>query len=150
MAADEQPQGPQDPRWQRAEQAVRSALAIEPQRNAFWNTLGVALQRQERWAEAEVAYRRATELSLERTEPFFSRAQALQRLGRSSEVGPMFERLLAARPRDVGLRLQLVNLSVQSNDLPAAAGLLRQVLAIEPTHAQAVAALAEIEARLRR
>lgn len=137
--------GGTDERLVRAEAELRTAVALAPRRFAFWNSLGFVLQCREQWAAAEQAYRRATELSSERVEPFVNRADALLRLGRAAEIGPMFDRWLATRPEDVPLRLQLVQQAMQRKNMPWAMSLLRDVLRIDPSHAQAAAALHELE-----
>ncbi|MBL8747510.1 MAG: hypothetical protein JNK78_00010 [Planctomycetes bacterium] len=95
---------PDDPRIAEAEAALRHALTVFPLRPAYWNSLSNMLAVQGRLAEAEEAMRHATELQTERVEPFLRRADLLNRLGRKNEIGPMFERLFAARPNDAALR----------------------------------------------
>ncbi|HEX5053638.1 MAG TPA: tetratricopeptide repeat protein, partial [Planctomycetota bacterium] len=139
-----------DPRLQRAEVLLRRAVELAPDDVAFLNTLGCVLKARGRWAEAEPCFHRATDLSTERIEPFFNRAEALERVGRGAEIGPMFDALLAARPMDVELRLRLVQFDLRANNPAKAMLRLREVLRIEPGHAQAAAALKELQARVGR
>ncbi|MEO6594577.1 MAG: tetratricopeptide repeat protein, partial [Planctomycetota bacterium] len=142
--------GVDDPRLQRAEIVLRTAVEMAPDDVAFANTLGYVLKTRGKWAEAEPFFRRATELSTARIEPFFNRAEVLERLGRAAEIAPMFDGLLAARPRDVELRLRLVEFDMRANNPSKVMARLQEVLRIEPGHAQAAAALKELQARVRR
>lgn len=150
MEFEKAPQGPGDPRLLRAVGLLRRAVELAPRRVVYWNSLGGALQRQERFAEAEAAFRRATELPFERSEPFLAHASVLFRLGRPAEANRLLQDLLARRPRDVPLRLELVRRAVASGDRDGAMALLRDVLRIDPAHAQAAQALRELEAAARR
>lgn len=137
---------PDDPRLPRAEAALRRALELEPNRVAFWNSLGVVHKYRGQWGLAEAAFARAIALSTERFEPYRNRAEALARLGRAAEIQPMFDRLLAARPRDAALRLQLAHLARAQSDLPRARALLQEVLRLEPGNPQAAALLRDLGA----
>lgn len=95
---------PDDPRVAEAEAALRRAVAGFPLRANYWNSLSNMLSVQGRFVEAEDAIRHATELQTERVEPFLRRAELLRQLGRTAEIRPMFDRLLAARPADAALR----------------------------------------------
>ncbi len=134
-----------DPRLRRAEEELVLALRLEPGNSASWNSLGYALSRRGDWTEAERAYQRATELSMEYTQPFLNRADALAHLGRTAEIQPMIDRLLAARPRDVALRQQLVQGALARGNVDLAKVLLRDLLRIDPHNQQAAAKLRELE-----
>lgn len=136
---------PDDPRLAEAEDVLRRCLAIKPKRADYWNSLAYVLRASGRLVAAEEAYRRTTELSTSRTEPFLYRAELLEQLGRSAEIGPMFARLLAARPRDVQLRLHLAEIDAKRRDLASSARLLREVLQIEPDNAKAATMLRQVE-----
>ncbi|MBZ0154547.1 MAG: tetratricopeptide repeat protein [Planctomycetes bacterium] len=133
-----------DPRLPRAEAALRRALELSPRRQAFWNSLGVVHELRQHWQQAEAAFRRATELGQERIEPFVGRARMLARLGRGAEIQPMFDALFQSRPDDVNLRLLYVNQLLQNGDRARAATMLREVLRIDPNHAEAAAALRQL------
>jgi Flp pilus assembly protein TadD len=130
-----------DPRLLEAESALRRAVSIKPGRASYWNSLGNVLVARGRLDEAEQAYRRSTELSTEHPPVFYQRAALLQQLGRQSEIAPMFDRLLAARPRDVDLRLSLADNAIRARSYDQARVLLQQVLALEPRNARATALL---------
>ena len=96
----------------RAEQVLRRAVALAPERTDAWNSLGFLLVAQQRWADAEAAYARVTELSTARVEPFLERGELLRRLGRKREIGPLFERL-ADDPRHAAIRAQIQQRAVE-------------------------------------
>lgn len=145
MDVERTPQGAADPRLGRAVAALERATALAPRRLAAWNALGAALLRQGRAADAERALARATQLPFERIEPFAMRAMVLRQLGRAAEAARMWSELLAARPRDTALRMQLAAAAAQDGDRAVAIARLREVVALEPGNAQAAAALRQLE-----
>jgi tetratricopeptide (TPR) repeat protein len=142
--------GRDDPRLAEAEALLRRRLVGSPRDLQCWNALGYVLRVTGRLAAAEDAYRHVTELSLDEVPSYFLRAQLLMGLGRGAEIGPLFDRLLAGRPRDVALRMNLAEMAQRNQDPGTAITMLEQVLAIEPGHAQAAASLQELKARLGR
>ncbi|MFY9342466.1 MAG: tetratricopeptide repeat protein [Planctomycetota bacterium] len=136
-----------DPRLARAVAGLQRAVELEPRRVAFWNTLGKALEHQQRWPEAEAAYRRAVALPYERIEPFVNLADVLVRLGRANDATALWSALLAARPADVALRLELARAAFARNDRAGAAVMLREVVRLEPGNAAAAQALRELAAK---
>ncbi len=136
---------PDDARLAEAARVLQLAVERKPQKAAFWNSLGFAEKARGRLSEAEQAYRHATELSTEQVAPFLQRADVLQQLGRQDEIAPMFQRLVAARPRDVDLRLYIAERDLQRRDVAAAVVLLQQVLAIDPSNQRAGALLQQAQ-----
>lgn len=144
---DRTPLGTDDPRLARAVALLQQAVAVQPRRVAWWNSLGAALLRQERWPAAEAAFAQATALPFEQLEPFVNRAEALRRLGRSAEVAAMWQQLLASRPRDVDLRARLAMSAMQNHDDTFARAMLQQILTIEPGRTDAVDALRRLDTK---
>ncbi|MBL8730500.1 MAG: tetratricopeptide repeat protein [Planctomycetes bacterium] len=137
---------PDDPRLAEAEAALRKSVTLKPRKAAYWTSLAYVWKQRGRLVDAEDAYRRATDLTTDHVEPYFFRAELLERLGRTSEVAPMFERLAAARPTDVPLRLRLAEIELRDRALEPAARWLREALRIEPGNARATAMLQQVQA----
>ncbi len=130
-----------DPIVEEGIRVMRRAVALDDDNAAFWNSLAYLLRARGARVEAEAAYRRVTDMSTDRVEPFIYRAELLEQLGRSSEIGPLFTRLLAARPRDADLRLHIADIDWKRRDFASVERLLNEVLAIDPGNARAAAAL---------
>jgi tetratricopeptide (TPR) repeat protein len=139
--------GGEDARLVEAEHVLRRALAERPSDAPFWNSLGGVLRARGRLAEAEDAYRHATELTTERSMPYLLRADLLAQLGRGAEMGPMFDRLLQARPKDVALRFELLDFFMKRGAVAPARTLMEDVLRIEPGHPQALQVLQQLQGR---
>jgi tetratricopeptide (TPR) repeat protein len=135
-----------DPRLAEAEAVLRKSLTLKPRKAAYWNSLAYVHKVRGRLPEAEDAYRHATELTTDHVEPFFFRAELLERLGRTAEIGPMFDRLAAARPQDAPLRLRFAEIELRDRSWAAAARWLQEVLRIEPGNGQATAMLEQVRA----
>jgi Flp pilus assembly protein TadD len=146
MEYERAPRGPDDPRLLRATTALQRAVELAPRRMAYWYALGGALWRRGRLLEAEAAYRRATALPFQRLEPFANLAELLAQLGRGHEVAALWQGLLAARPGDAELRVQLAQHVLGKGDRAGATTLLREALAIQPGFPAAVRLLRELEA----
>lgn len=146
LAANHEAEGgkPDDPRLDEAEVALRRALAAVPANTQYWNALGYVLKVHGDFAGAEDAYRRVTELRPPDATPWLLRAEMLERLGRRSEIGPVIEELLAARPTDVGLRLHLAERLRQGGDRDFALRLLQDVLYLDPGNAAASGMLRQL------
>jgi protein O-mannosyl-transferase len=132
-------------RLTRAVAALQVAVGLAPRRVAFWNTLAVALQRQENLVEAEAAFRRAIALPYERPEPIAGLVALLDATGRRAAATVMLDELVAARPSDAAVRLVAVRRSMQIDDRAAARQHLRVLVQLEPGNRQAVEALRELE-----
>lgn len=90
-------------RWEEAESSLRAALRLSPRAADAWQNLGALLAKAGREADALAAF---AEASAAGPTPSFDAQQAgaLLALGRAGEAAAAFDRALAARPQDAGLR----------------------------------------------
>ncbi|NYZ14045.1 tetratricopeptide repeat protein [Azospirillum sp. RWY-5-1] len=90
-------------RWEEAESSLRAALRLSPRAADAWQNLGALLAKAGRDADALAAFAEAAAAGP--TTSFDSQhATALLALGRAGEAASAFDRALAARPEDAGLR----------------------------------------------
>jgi tetratricopeptide (TPR) repeat protein len=141
--------GGDDARLVEAEALLRRSLDLEPDSASRWTSLGCVLRTRGRLVDAELAYRRATEHTDQRLQPYTGRAEVLAQLGRTAEISPMFERLLARRPGDVPLRLELADFFAGKQQPALAAQMLDEVLRLQPGNAAARQRLQQLQARPR-
>jgi thioredoxin-like negative regulator of GroEL len=139
---------PADARLVEAEAALRRGTeAFLPPRNLiYWNSLGYVMRTQGRLEEALDAYTRVTQGSPADVVPWMQRVQVLERLGRAAEIPATIAPLLAARPGDAALRLDLAGQAVARGDRDHGAALLREVLQLQPGNTQAATMLRDLQA----
>jgi Tfp pilus assembly protein PilF len=137
---------PDDARLRESETLLRAAVDLDPGRATFHNTLGYLLAATGRKADAEASYRRAVALEPRRPEAAANLVQLLLGLERVADAEQAIAPLLAAAPADASLRLHFAGVFLRARQQQAGIRLLRDVLRIDPTNAQARAVLAEIEA----
>ncbi len=85
-------------RWEKAEDAYRSALVLDLQDPAPWNGLSFVLWKQGRYEEALKAAEEALRLKAEFWEARYNRARSLDALGRLKEAAEAYDQVLQLKP----------------------------------------------------
>src|SRR5204863_4156796 len=104
----------------------------DPERGTWHNSLGFLLANAGRVAEAEECYRQATYLDPLRPQATINLVQLLLGQHRVADAEQAMAVLLAGAPADVTTRLQLAGVFQRAAQLEIAAGLVQEVLRIDP------------------
>jgi tetratricopeptide (TPR) repeat protein len=137
-----------DPRLDEVDRLTDRAYRLIP-KPEFLNTRGMALFRQGRLPEAEAVLRLAILQDPAAVDAAKSLGAVLLFGHRPAEAIGVWRGLLLMLPQDMGLRMTLVAAHLQLEDVPAARELLAEVLRLEPGHAGARRALAELPSTAR-
>lgn len=141
---------PDDPRLTEAQQVLERAVQLYPEHAGFWQVLGFVRRTRGDLAGAAEAFRSGTEHTTTRVEPYFSLAELLPGLGRSAEVGALFDRLLAANPGDGQLRVAIGEFLLRQGRGELARPVLQEALRIDPADARAAELLSRTPTDSRR
>jgi tetratricopeptide (TPR) repeat protein len=141
---------PDDPRLTEAQQVLERAVQLYPEHAGFWQVLGFVRRTRGDLAGAAEAFRSGTEHTTTRVEPYFSLAELLPGLGRSAEVGALFDRLLAANPGDGQLRVTVGEFLLRQGRGELARPVLQEALRIDPGDARAAELLSRTPTDSRR
>jgi glycosyltransferase involved in cell wall biosynthesis/predicted Zn-dependent protease len=135
-------------RWAEAESQWQAILAEQPDSASAWQGLGSIYLQQQRWEEMDRAVTRLELNSGHRTEAALLRARAHLTRGEYAAAKQQLNGAIARSPRSLAPRIGLSHvLMLEGRDWPAAEQALRDVLALEPTHAETLRNLAILEKR---
>lgn len=132
---------------ERAEQAYRRALEVQPDNQEAWAGLGSALAGRDRGQEARAAFVRAGELGRDPYQVRRASAQAALESGDYATAVAEYEALVAERPDDVPLLLSVAQVDARMGDFEAQERRLRRVLELDPQSIGAISQLASIPGR---
>ncbi len=89
---------------------LREAVALEPERASFWNSLGTVLGGWDELAEAEKAFREARKLDESNAQYSYNLGLALLRQDRTEEARRLFQTTLLLDPKFEAARLRLAQI----------------------------------------
>jgi predicted O-linked N-acetylglucosamine transferase (SPINDLY family) len=121
-----------------AEQALRTALQLQPDLAPAHTTLGGLLQAQGRLAEAAEQFRHVVAAEPGSANAQFDLGGVLHRQGTMTDAASHYERALALDPHHVPSHVNLGIIRKQQGALDEAVRHFRQALAVEPKHAAAL------------
>jgi len=112
----------------KAEQDARSAIEADPQRENYYNTLGVVLRKQGKSAQARDCYSQVLKLSPGDVDVAFNLANVLCDLGESSQAIHYYQQACARKPDHLSAHLNLGHLYRKLGALEEAECCFRQGL----------------------
>ena len=135
--------------WRTDVTVWRQAVREEPQRAAFWDRLGLALNERRNYNEAEVALRRAVELDPNNVNALHNMGVLLQSTRRPAEAIPFYQRALQRQPGNLSTYLNLGQVLMGVRDYEGALGAFQTAARLKPDHvgAHRMAALAAMSAQ---
>jgi tetratricopeptide (TPR) repeat protein len=128
-----------------AERAFGQALRIDDRCSEAYAGLGMVAQQRQDYARAFDLYMKALDRDVNNLVALLGLFQAAIQMGTFSKVIYYLEVYLDRHPGDVSVQFCLATLYARDNRLQEAFGTLREILDLDPGHAEAVELLREVE-----
>lgn len=135
--------------WRTDTTVWRQAVREEPQRAAFWDRLGLALNERRSYNEAEVALRRAVDLDPNNANALHNMGVLLQSTQRPAEAIPFYQGALQRQPGNISTYLNLGQVLSAVRDYKGALEAFQTATRLKPDHvlAHRMAAMAAMSAQ---
>ena len=130
---------------QQGEELLRKAMTIEPDNADVRYALGLSLVRRHDYAGALDLLRRAHELAPDNARYAYVYAVALNSTGSPNDATVLLERTHQQHPADRNVLIALVSIAQETGDLANALLHARELLALDPSNAQVLKLLSDLE-----
>jgi predicted CXXCH cytochrome family protein len=132
---------------QQGEELLRKAMTIEPDNADVRYALGLSLVRRHDYAGALDLLRRAHELAPDNARCAYVYAVALNSTGSPNDAMVLLERTHQQHPADRNVLIALVSIAQETGDLANALLHARELVALDPSDAQVLKLLSDLEKR---